>query len=356
MDSDLSNARAPKRKSTSPSTTQRSSKRSKSTGPYDRNFQQNLIDGGVYPDRYTYPDGRTPPKPTNWGDINRRLSRPRPSLSPSRFSDDAYEKFIQADADVAKEKQVTTSVIPVIEGDIGDAKCVSGGIPFTNLCALTVGQLVPGNPDIYYGARPEQLDLRVRDKLSDRIIPSTQDNLPMAPNFFLAAKGPDGSAAVAKRQACCDGALGARGMLSLQSYGQENASHYTKAYTMSSIYHDGHLKLYTSHPTRSTSPSRRPEYHMHLLRDFSMIDAAHTFRQGATHYRNGRDWAKEQRDEAIRQANGRVNGNSAEPPAVDASVDRGSGLTNEATADETQPSKVTEESRISLTEDSDTAT
>lgn len=87
-----------------------------------------------------------------------------------------------------------------------------------------------------------------------------------------------------------------------------------------------------------------------------MIDTAHTFRQGATHYRNGRDWAKEQRDEAIRQANGRVNGNSAKPSAVDASVDGASGLTNEATADETQTSKVTEESQISLTEDSDTAT
>jgi hypothetical protein len=46
----------------------------------------------------------------------------------------------------------------------------------------------------------------------------TQHDLPIAPNFFLAAKGPDGSAAVAKRQACYDGALGERGMHSLQSY------------------------------------------------------------------------------------------------------------------------------------------
>jgi hypothetical protein len=59
---------------------------------------------------------------------------------------------VQADADAVKEKQVTTSVIPIIEGDIGDAKCVSGGIPFTNLGHLTDGTLVPGNPDIYYSA------------------------------------------------------------------------------------------------------------------------------------------------------------------------------------------------------------
>jgi hypothetical protein len=34
-----------------------------------------------------------------------------------------------------------------------------------------------------YGARPEQLDRRVRDVLSGHIIPSTQDSLPIAPIF-----------------------------------------------------------------------------------------------------------------------------------------------------------------------------
>jgi hypothetical protein len=46
---------------------------------------------------------------------------------------------------------------------------------------------------------PEQLDRRVRDELSGYIIPSTQEDIPIVPNFFLAVKGPDGSAAVAKR-------------------------------------------------------------------------------------------------------------------------------------------------------------
>jgi hypothetical protein len=52
-------------------------------------------------------------------------------------------------------------------------------------------------------------------------VPFTQQDLPIAPNFFLAAKGPDGSASVAKRQACYDGALGARGIHSLQEYGKD---------------------------------------------------------------------------------------------------------------------------------------
>jgi hypothetical protein len=173
---------------------------------------------------------------------------------------------VQADTDAPKEKQVTTSVIPIIEGNSQDARCVSGGIPFTNLDPLTDGTLVPGNPDIYYGARPEQLNRRVRDDLSGGSIPSTQDDLPILPNFFLAVKGPDGSAAVAKRQASYDGALGARGMLSLQSYGQINPVYSNNAYTFTSTYHDGTLKIYTSHHTQPIGPGGQPEYYMHQIK------------------------------------------------------------------------------------------
>jgi hypothetical protein len=120
-----------------------------------------------------------------------------------------FSDFRQADTDAFKEDQVMKSVIPIIEGKITGTKCVSGNILFTNLEHLTDSTLVPGNPDLYYGARPEQLNRRVRSELSDRIVPSTQHDLPIVPNFFLAAKGPDGSIAVAARQASYDGALGA---------------------------------------------------------------------------------------------------------------------------------------------------
>src|SRR2546429_4549025 len=93
-----SSSRVPKRSSTSTPSTKPSTNTSKSTGPYNRNFQQNLIDGGVYPEGYEYPDVRAPPQPDNWEEVNRRLSQPRPSLSPSRFSDEEFRKFKRADA------------------------------------------------------------------------------------------------------------------------------------------------------------------------------------------------------------------------------------------------------------------
>ncbi len=248
------------------------------------------------------------------------LTQPRPSLSPSLFPNEKFREFKRADAHVSKENKATKTVIPIIEGKTADDKCVEGDVLFTNLTPLTNNMLTAAKPDLYYGARPEQLDRRVRDELSGHIIPSTQDDLPIAPNFFLAAKGPNGTAAVARRQACYDGALGARGMYSLQSYGEEEPVYNNNAYTITSIYSDGQLKLYTSHPTEPTSPGGRPEYCMNQLRSFAMTNTAETFRQGATAYRNARDWTKEQRDEAIRRANEAADGNQVGMLAVDASL------------------------------------
>ncbi|MCJ1433543.1 hypothetical protein MMC27_002906 [Xylographa pallens] len=280
----------------------------KSTGPYDRAFQQNLIDGSVYPRGYKYPDGRIPRKPANWDEINHRLAQRRASLSSSKFSAGAHETFVDADSNAFKEKEVGDSVIPIIGGRFKDARCVSGGVPFRNMAPLTDGTLVPGNPDIYHGARPEQLDQQVRSRLHDHIVPSTQDDLPMLPNFFLAVKGPDGSLAVAERQACYDGALGARAMHALRSFGNDEPVYDENAYSVTSTYHGGQLKMFTSHMTQPTSPSDRAEYIMTQVNGWSMTGNPETFRQGATAFRNARDWTKEQRDQAIEKANMRQTG------------------------------------------------
>jgi hypothetical protein len=281
--------------------------KTKSTGVYDRNFEQNIIDYDVYPHGYRHPDGSVPIGPDNRGEFNQIFAKPRPSLSSSIFNDEEFEELVQVEADARKEKQVSELVIPIIEGKIRDARCRSGGIPFTNLDPLTNGMLKPGNPDVYYGARPEQLSRKVRDELSGQIIPSTQHDLPMAPNFFLAAKGPDGSAAVAKRQACYDGALGARAMHSLRSYGQDEPVYDNNAYTITSTYLDGQLKMYASHVAPPKNPGGRPEYHMTLLDSFALTGNRNNCVAGLQAYRNAREWAEQQRNEAIRQANERAN-------------------------------------------------
>ncbi|KAL5400912.1 hypothetical protein PMIN03_011977 [Paraphaeosphaeria minitans] len=328
--------------------------RTKSTGVYDRDFQQHLVDHNVYPHGYRHSDGSVPTKPANWRGINEILAQPRPSLSPSKFGEEDYQRFVQADADASKEKQVSELVIPLLEGRIEDAKCRSGGIPFTNLDPLTDGTLKPGNPDVYYGARPEQLSRQVRIELGGHITPSTQHDLPLVPNFFLAAKGPDGSLAVAGRQACYDGALGARGMASLKLYGQGESGH-DIACAVSSIYHGGTLKMFTSHVKQPSVPGDRPKYHMTQLRSFAMTDTADTFRQGAGAYRNLRDWAKEQRDDQIKQANERaalVETETTEDNEASASASASPALSFVTAASGTEAYTMSQESHTTLNEDS----
>ena len=281
-------------------------KTTRTSRPYSGSFEQKLIDNGIYLDEYEYLDGRVPPKPNNMTEINHRLMQSRSSLASSRFSDEEFKEFRRANAHAPNEHKVCKMVIPFIEGKIRDDKCVQGEVVFTNLEPLANDMFSTAKTDLYYGARPEQLDRNVRDELDGHIVPSTQHDLPIAPNFFLSVKGPKGSLQVAKRQACYDGALGARGMHSLQSYEKDEPTYDNTAYTITSTYLGGFLQIYTVHPIQPAISEGRTEYCMNLLRSFAINDTADSFRQGVTAYRNARDWAKEQRDEAIKRSNEKV--------------------------------------------------
>ena len=221
-------------------------------------------------------------------------------------------------------------VIPFIEGKIRDDKCVQGEVVFTNLEPLANDMFSTTETDLYYGARPEQLDRKVRDDLNGHIVPSTQHDLPIAPNFFLSVKGSKGSLQVAKRQACYDGALGARGMHSLQSYEKDESTYDNTVYTITSIYLGGFLQIYTVHSVQPAIPEGRTEYCMNLLRSFAINDSADSFRERVTAYRNAKDWAKEQRDVAIKRSNEKVKNRQIKRLAINASSDKFSSFITES--------------------------
>jgi len=53
---------------------------------YDPNFEQNLIDGGIYPHNLAS-------KPKNVQETKQYITKLRDSLSPSRFGDEEFEDF-----------------------------------------------------------------------------------------------------------------------------------------------------------------------------------------------------------------------------------------------------------------------
>ncbi|KAI9747367.1 MAG: hypothetical protein M4579_007481, partial [Chaenotheca gracillima] len=266
---------------------------------YHRDFEQHLIDHDIHPNNRTQ-------KPYNWDEIQQNIAQPRPSLSPSKFSDGAFETFQQANEEALTEAMVMRQAFPIISGNADIPS--TGELPFGNLEPLTDGTLVDAKPDFYDGARPAQIHRQIRSELGSYITPSTQQQAPALPNFFAEGKGPHGSAAVAKRQACYDGALGARGIHELRSFGVEDSEtlYDSNAYTITSTYHDGTLKMYTTHPTQPREDKTSPEYYMTQLNTYTLTGTAERFREGASAFRNARDWAKEQRDDLIAAANARV--------------------------------------------------
>jgi hypothetical protein len=277
-------------------------------------------------DHHVYRDDRAQ-EPPNEDEILGVMAVPRASLSPSRFGATTFRAFRSSDAQANDEDDVLHDVIPFITGTNNNSHFMARSTIFGNLEPLTSGELAPANPDIYYGARPEYLDREVRDELTNHIIPSTMDHKPMAPNFFMEVKGPDGNAAVAARQVLYDGAVGARGMHSLQTYGQAEPTYDGNAYTYSATYHRPTLQLYEHHITAPTTPGGQPEYHhMTQLDGWVMTSNIYSFRRGATAFRNLRDLAKQHRDGFIQAANTKVRRSGEENPTGTAVVQPDEGL------------------------------
>ncbi|KAF2457518.1 hypothetical protein BDY21DRAFT_385781 [Lineolata rhizophorae] len=252
----------------------------------DANYGQKLFDGGIIPFGVECPSGNRPPLPPNWDETRRKLAQPRCSLSPSTFPEEA-------------------KVPPAMLEAMGASRNTLENTLFNNIDPMT-GDIARAKPDYFYGASHYQLHPDVRNELSEYIIPLNNTLLPAVPNFFLETKGPRGLAVVAQRQVCHDGAIGARAMQSLRSYGQSEPVYDNNAYTISSTYENGHLVMYSHSVAQPNGPGTRPEYYMHRLRSFSMVDSAATFLDGATVFKNAVDLTEKHRNDAIARANERA--------------------------------------------------
>jgi hypothetical protein len=273
--------------------------RTKKSSAYGKEFQQHLTDYNIHLNNRSSKLG-------NFKDIQSELANERASLSPSRFSENTFEEFRRNNEDATFENDVTRTVIPIISGNCTIHN--KQNVRFTELEPLTNEDAVKPQPDFFDGARLGDLSQKLRNDPSIRStgIPTKHPSVPVEPNFFLEVKGPDGNAAVAQRQACYDGAYGARAMHALQNYRETQPIYDGNAYTYSSTYHDGTLKLYAHHATAPFTPNERPGYHMTKLCGFDMTNNRATFVQAATAFRNARDSAERHRNSFLQAANARV--------------------------------------------------
>ena len=272
---------------------------------YDDNFEQYLIDNGIYPVDYDYGDSSTYPEPANLVEITAAMGAPRASLSPSRVTNEQFRSF-RLKNKTASEGTVMRTIIPMITGDKDIPN--EGHLPFTNLLSMTEEATVKPVPDFFDRADPRDLYKILRDHgdLNNKIVPTKHAAVPIAPNFSLEAKAAKGGIDVARRQAMADGAYEARGMHSLQNHGLDEPVYDGNAYSYSATYQAGNLRIYSHHPTAPTIRGGRPSYHMTQLRGYDLTDSRDAYRAGVAAVRNLRELAKGQRDLHVREANTRV--------------------------------------------------
>lgn len=273
---------------------------SKSSRVTDSQFETRLAEAHIYPPKYQHAGGRTCPLPSNFDDIQERLHRRRPSLSHSKFGQSQFDTFCKKDARVISESSVMSEVVPLIHGskDFETAQ----NLQFTNITPFTQGLPKP-QPDLYDGALSSEIAKPVRDKLEHTVVPTKYAKAPIAPNFFLEAKGPLRAPLELRCQITNDLGAGVQAMDALHNYGRSQPVYDGKAYAMGSTYHagSGSLHIYTGHITKS--PEGNLETHITQTRGFCLTDSSETLRNGVGAFRNARDLAKEYRDELLQEAN-----------------------------------------------------
>ena len=156
----------PTSNSTSANNTKGSRRRSSA---YDADFEQYLIDHGIFPEEYEHPDGCETPEPSNLEWIRQRLAQIRRSLSPSSFPDSKFRDFKRANARVIDEGEVMSTVLPEIHSTHPDILNKKNKL-FTRLESITNRTTVDAQLDFYNGARLEDIDRRVLEDIDKELI------------------------------------------------------------------------------------------------------------------------------------------------------------------------------------------
>ncbi|KAK1774992.1 hypothetical protein QBC45DRAFT_454316 [Copromyces sp. CBS 386.78] len=283
------------------------------TSAYNDAFEQLMIDYySIYPPRHRFTDdpNATTPQPNNLEKEREVLSRRRPSLDSSRFTERDFQIFQRKNDDATTEVTVDRTVVhPFIAGSSDSDIRNAGNLPFSNLEPIAGEDVVKPKPDFFDGAHISAIHTKIKDanedgNLSKLIIPT--NNAPVLPNFFMEIKGPKGNALVAQRQAMHVGAIGARAIHAIQNHGKKEPVYDGNTYTYSSTYCNGTLNLYVHHVAPPTVPGGQPKYYMTLVNAWVLLTTSQTFREGVTAFRNARDRARWHRDNFIQAANERA--------------------------------------------------
>ena len=281
-----------------------SQKKSSKISVYDWHFEQILIDNGIYGAEYDDDDEKyTRPQASIHQELIDILEEKGPNHIAFQIDEKEYKDFKAKSANPSNESTWVKNVFSIIEGkEVQPLHLVDHA--FNNLEPFFDVHVPDAKPDVYDGLKQDGVHKRVRTDLETLIIPTKVPRGPMLPNFFVEAKGGLGKTAVVLRQACYDGAIGARTVHQLWSFNKHPDTTYdNNAYTISvTLTAEKVMKIYAHHPTMTNDPKLPTVYHMDLLDSF-LLDSFERYCTSVTAFRNIRRWAELKRYELARDVN-----------------------------------------------------
>lgn len=178
----------------------------------------------------------------------------------------------------------------------------------------------PAKPDLSYATAAECLKRPIQDSLGGLVMPPKNEDF-VCPNFMVSIKGPSGTPDANDLEAVYVGALAARGMHALWSFGIDAQAVDAEpdtgriARTLTCTWLAGHFVMYATYRQDQPEAEERPEgsvstssalptYCTKLVEDWSfntMDDEK--LKKGFAAYLNGLEWAQKQRDQGIERAN-----------------------------------------------------
>ena len=246
------------------------------------------------------------PRPNNIEELSAMIGKRRDSVT--QYTSRDYMTFI----DKAREEHEIDRFDDVLLAIYRDKNNMMRGPDMETRCHEQLEDLerlteclIRASPDMYDGAKDSKLNADILQKLRP-VLQTDHDGGPILPNFFFDCTEAEGRQSVGKLQALHSGIYGARAFHHLQCFlqGEEASPIYDgNAYTIAVVMVGYHMCFYCVAPLSPTDPSRGTNYMMWLVHEIDMKRGYKHFLSGVSAFKNCRDWAHQQRDRLISEAN-----------------------------------------------------
>ena len=267
----------------------------------NNDFEQGMIRGQCYLEGHLLPNNSAIEKPYNMGEIIYAMKKEPSPLLASSLSTQSFERFKELNA-TSSNNAAEKFIIPFLTGHRRQSCCMS---PF-NRCIFRPaldGYIYLPTLDLDSGSKHELVNQAILKEYRPLLSPRRFQDLFIAPNLILEVASPRESMRTLMRGACYHGSLAAEFIIKLRMLSMSDSLGDGNAYSFTSTFHNGTLKIFTTCIIGSRDRSSPGGFHTTLLGTWAMTDSIRGYQEAVICLRNISAFANAKRALFIESAN-----------------------------------------------------